>query len=250
MAPDLFKGGEPGDEAPMTGEVTLDNKRGMRFEVLAVLCVAVLPLLYWALVDLVSPERRAANFADSGDPITQIGRALFDLSVVLLVIYLLWQRGDSFRRMGFTFGLATIPLSIVVLGAVRLFDYIAAHIVLSWLSVDIISDRMAETKALFDAQNAQLGLWALLPIVVAPVFEEIVVRSYLQTRLEALGWGAFTAAVTSALIQSAYHLYQGPDYAFLLFPGFLVLALYYAWFRGVTVLILAHFYYDLLIWVF
>jgi membrane protease YdiL (CAAX protease family) len=249
MAPDLFTDGGPGGEAHTADEVTHD-KRGMRFEVITVLCVVVVPLLYTALVELVSPETRAENFAYLANPANQIGVALWDLSLVLLVVYLLWQRGDSFRRMGFTFGLATIPLSVVMLGAVRLFDYIAARMVFSWLSADIIRDRMAETAALFNAQNAQLGLWALLPIMMAPVFEEIVVRAYLQTRLEALGWGAFTAAVTSALIQSAYHLYQGPDCAFLLFPGFLVLALYYAWFRGVTVLILAHFYVDLLSWIF
>ncbi len=224
------------------------DKRGMRFEVITVLCLAVLPLLYTSLVYLISPKIRAEDFAYFANPASQIGFALWELSVVLLAVYLLWQRGDSFRRMGFTFGIATIPLSLAVFVAAKLFDKMAAYALLSGLSVDIIAERVAETTALFDAQDAKLGLWALLPTVMAPVFEEIVVRTYLQTRLVALGWGAIGAAVTSALIQTAYHLYQGPDCAILLFPVFLVFALYYAWFRGATVLILAHFYFDLIAW--
>ena len=226
-----------------------NDKRGMRFEVMALLCVAVLPLLYTSLVYLISPTTRAEDFAYFANPASQIGFALWDLSVVLLVVYFLWQRGDSFRRMGFTFGIATIPLSLAVFGVAKLFNKMAVYALLSGPAVDIMVEQVAETAALFDAEHAKLGLWALLPTIMAPVFEETVVRAYLQTRLVALGWGPIGAAVTSALIQGAYHLYQGPDCAILLFPVFLVFALYYAWFRGTTVLILAHFYFDLIAWI-
>jgi len=220
----------------------------MRFEVTTVLCVAVLPLLYTSVVYLVNPGAREEDFAYFANPASQIGFALYALSVVLLVVYLLWQRGDSLRNVGFTFGLATIPLSLVVCAVAKVVN-IAEYMLLSGLAGDVFAEQIAETVALFEAQNAKLGLWALLPIVVAPVFEETVVRAYLQTRLVALGWGAASAAVASALIQAAYHLYQGPDCAMLAFPLFLVLALYYARFRGATVVILAHFYWDLIAWI-
>ncbi len=226
----------------------VDDKRGTRFEVTTVLCVAVLPALYTSVVYLISPEIREEDFAYFANPASQIGFALYWLSATLLVVYLLWQRGDSFARMGFTFGFATIPLSLAVCAAA----YVAqtgAHILLSGLGGDMFAEELAKTAALFKEQDARLGLWSLLPIVVAPLFEETVVRAYLQTRLVALGWGAASAALTTALIQAAYHLYQGPDCAVLAFPLFLVLALYYARFRGATVVILAHFWWDLMPWI-
>lgn len=104
-----------------------NHKRGMRFEVITVLCVAVLPLLYTSLVYLLSPKTRAEDFAYFANPASQIGFALWDLSVVLLAVYLLWQRGDSFPTMGLSFGIATIPLSLAVFVAGKLFNKMASQ---------------------------------------------------------------------------------------------------------------------------
>ncbi|MEV6928180.1 CPBP family intramembrane glutamic endopeptidase [Dactylosporangium sp. NPDC051485] len=56
--------------------------------------------------------------------------------------------------------------------------------------------------------------WWSVPVLILSavengVLEEVVMIGYLLTRLRELGWAAWPAIVTSAVIRGSYHLYQG-----------------------------------------
>jgi membrane protease YdiL (CAAX protease family) len=49
----------------------------------------------------------------------------------------------------------------------------------------------------------------ILTAIEAGLLEELIVVSYLITRLEQIGWPTAAAVATSALLRGSYHLYQG-----------------------------------------
>lgn len=91
--------------------------------------------------------------------------------------------------------------------------------------------------------------WTEIPVLLTWSFanafgEEIVVVTYLLTRLRQLRWGLPSALAASALLRGSYHLYQGVSAGF----GNVAMGLLYGWFfwrtGRVWPLIIAHFLID------
>lgn len=79
-----------------------------------------------------------------------------------------------------------------------------------------------------------------------PFFEEPIVRAYLMTELRALTGSWILAATVSVLVQFSYHLYYGWEGAIALSFLFVVFAIYYAWAKKATPIIIAHGIFDIL----
>jgi membrane protease YdiL (CAAX protease family) len=89
-------------------------------------------------------------------------------------------------------------------------------------------------------------LLAAIPFVLLnPIFEELIVRSYLMTEIIDLTGSVTLAVALSLAVQVSYHLYYGWWGALSLAFQFLVFALYYARWRRALPIIIAHGMFDL-----
>ena len=77
-------------------------------------------------------------------------------------------------------------------------------------------------------------------MAVGPFYEEMIARAFTMTEVEALTGSAGLAVVASVLLQTSYHLYLGLPSALAAGATFLISATYYARFRRITPVILAH----------
>jgi membrane protease YdiL (CAAX protease family) len=69
-----------------------------------------------------------------------------------------------------------------------------------------------------------------------------------MTRLTTLGVAVPTVVLASAVLQAAYHTYQGLAFALVYLPLFVVFAAYFAWRRNAVAPALAHVMVDVVSW--
>ncbi|MEV3962085.1 CPBP family intramembrane glutamic endopeptidase [Nocardia sp. NPDC050193] len=193
------------------------EQRGIRLEILVVLCVtfglsgmnAALSLLESALAPGgVGEQTVALNSSRATQSFIDL---LFQLLGVLrlaawagLALYLLWRSGIGPRAIGLArarfrsdgwYGLALAA----VIGLPGLGLYLVAQSL--GVNVTIVPDALSDH-------------WWRIPALVLSACansaaEEIVVVAFLLTRLRALGWSDNSALAASALLRGSYHLYQG-----------------------------------------
>jgi membrane protease YdiL (CAAX protease family) len=84
-----------------------------------------------------------------------------------------------------------------------------------------------------------LSFW-LARSILTSLGEELTMRAFLQTRLTQLSWPNWAAVLTSAVLQSAYHFYQGVQATALMLPMFVIAAAIYQQQRRLWPLWLAH----------
>lgn len=193
------------------------EQRGIRLEILVVLCVtfglsgmnAALSLLESALAPGgVGEQTVALNSSRATQSFIDL---LFQLLGVLrlaawagLALYLLWRSGIGPRAIGLARarfrpdGLYGLGLAAVI-GLPGLGLYLIAQSL--GVNVTIVPDALSDH-------------WWRIPALVLSACansaaEEIVVVAFLLTRLRALGWSDNSALAASALLRGSYHLYQG-----------------------------------------
>lgn len=169
----------------------------------------------------------------------------FGLAPVALVLFLLWERGNSpFTQLGLDFkdfwrdlrrGFALAAL----IGIPGLGLYLVARLL--GLSAEVIP--------------ANLGAyWWTVPILLlaavkAALLEEVVVVGYFFKRLGELGVSIRGQILFSAAVRASYHLYQG----FGGFVGNLVMGILFGYlyhrFGRVMPLVIAHFILDAVVFV-
>ncbi|WP_327148916.1 CPBP family intramembrane glutamic endopeptidase [Nocardia sp. NBC_01329] len=198
-------------------EDRIREQRGIRLEILVVLCVtfglsgmnAALSLLESALAPGgVGEQTVALNSSRATQSFIDL---LFQLLGVLrlaawagLALYLLWRSGIGSRAIGLARarfrpdGLHALALAAVI-GLPGLALYLLAQAL--GVNVTIVPDALSDH-------------WWRIPALVLSACansaaEEIVVVAYLLTRLRALGWSDNSALAASALLRGSYHLYQG-----------------------------------------
>jgi membrane protease YdiL (CAAX protease family) len=94
--------------------------------------------------------------------------------------------------------------------------------------------------------GSRITVWPWILLFTNCVFEELAVRGWLMTEIEGLTGSLYLAAISSWLLQTAYHVYQGIGTALTVSATFLVFTIYFAKRRRLFPLILAHFLMDLL----
>ncbi|WP_232531678.1 CPBP family intramembrane glutamic endopeptidase [Microbacterium halophytorum] len=174
------------------------------------------------------------------DAVYRVLDVFFDLCLVALVIYLLWEPGRSaFRRIGLDFSRFWRDAGLGVA--------LVAAIGIPGLGLYAVS-RMFGMTVEVQAGDLDQALWTvpllLLSAARAGLLEEVILNGYLVTRLGALWRRPWVVLVAVALLRGAYHLYQGPAMAL----GNVVMGLVFGWcflrWRRTMPLVLAHAFID------
>ncbi|MET4638187.1 CPBP family intramembrane glutamic endopeptidase [Mycetocola sp. 2940] len=129
----------------------------------------------------------------------------FELFVVALALFLLWQPGRSgFARIGLDF---------------RAPGRDATRGILLFLAIGIpgialyAAGRAAGYTVAVEASPLDTYWWTvpilILSAVRAGLVEEVIVVGYLFTRLRERGWPDWTIILSTAVLRGSYHLYQG-----------------------------------------
>jgi membrane protease YdiL (CAAX protease family) len=234
--------GEEPDEAafvepppPSRWSLAADRLRG--FELALILLVAFVPSLLVSTWDWWSGE--------IGPKTRDLFSALYgiqkQLLCLLLLAYVLARRGKSFRDLGLTFRRSDLAAGVLLTFA----HYLAFS--LAWRTMDSISLLATGHRTIVSSSHAaasSVGLvWfvsLLLSVVVGPFYEEMIARAFTMTEVEALTGSAGLAVAASVFLQTSYHLYLGLPNALAAGATFLIAACYYARFRRITPVILAH----------
>lgn len=215
---------------PVPEEVTAPpaGPRLLGLEIAAVMTAAVGPTMTGAIVRWLHP---ASVIVMSADRLT-VGMVIF-VAALLLVAFTAGVRGESAADLGLVprwrpLGWS-IPLWLVAWLASTL-AYVAAK----------IGGELLGTEPSLPTFEVPHSAALLAYYVIAPVFEETVVRAYFMTRLRQAGWAPVACVLASAGLQTAYHLYQGTAGALTLAPVFLLFAAFFAWKRNAVPVIAAH----------
>lgn len=150
----------------------------------------------------LNPSRDALAIWDA---LYQALSVFFDLALVALVVYLLWEPGsNALRRIGLDGtrlgGDALRGLLLVVaIGVPGLALYAAGR---------ALGVTVAVAASPLDSAWWTVPL-LLLSAVRAGLLEEVIMLGYLFDRLRRLGWGWWPIILASATLRAAYHAYQG-----------------------------------------
>ena len=180
----------------------------------------------------LNPSRADQAVWDAVYRVLDVG---FDLALVALVIYLLWEPSRrAFDRIGLTFSRFGRDLGTAVV--------LLAVIGIPGLALYAIS-RLAGVTLQVQASELDAAWWTipllLLSAVRAGLLEEVILNGYLIEKLTTI-WRPWQVLVGVAALRGLYHLYQGPAMAF----GNLVMGLVFGWvylrWRRVMPLVIAH----------
>ena len=209
-----------GPTAPPRGRAALSlyERRRLTWEVWLVLAVTVGQSAVYSVLLLVrkllttvplgsqqtqvNPSRDAQALWDI---VYQLLSVFFALSLVALVIYLLWEPGNSaLRRLGLDFSrfggdLGRGILLAAVIGLPGLALYAVGRAL--GLSVAVVASPLDAARGtvphlVHSAQRAGLT-------------EEVIFIGYLFDRLRRLGWNDWSIILAGAALRGAYHAYQG-----------------------------------------
>ncbi|WP_029149219.1 CPBP family intramembrane glutamic endopeptidase [Microbacterium indicum] len=170
------------------------------------------------------------------DAISRVLDVFFDLCLVALVIYLLWEPARSaFERIGLTFSRFWRDLGVGLC--------LIAGIGIPGLALYAVS-RLAGLTLQVQASSLDAAWWTIPLLVLsaarAGLLEEVILNGYLLTRFRELGWRPWQMLVFVSLLRGSYHLYQGPAMAVgNAVMGLVFGAVYLRWGR-VMPLVLAH----------
>lgn len=129
----------------------------------------------------------------------------FGLALVALVVYLLWEPGQSaLRRIGLDFSRFGGDMGRGIL--------LAAAIGVPGLGLYAIS-RVLGLNVAVVASPLDAAWWTVPLLVLAALraglTEEVIFIAYLFDRLRRLGWSWWAIILSTAALRGAYHAYQG-----------------------------------------
>jgi membrane protease YdiL (CAAX protease family) len=203
---------------PFPTAVAAPDRPRVRVEIALVLAVTVGQSALYALLALVrrllDPKPLSEQSAQLNTPLDEAAvwdvlyrvlDVLFDLALVALVVYLLWEPGrNALRRLGLD---ARSPGRDAARGLA-----LVAAIGVPGLAL-YAAGRAAGLTVAVEASPAAPDWWTVpllvLSAVRAGLVEEVIVIGYLGDRLSRLGWGPWRIIVAAAVLRGAYHAYQG-----------------------------------------
>jgi membrane protease YdiL (CAAX protease family) len=178
------------------------------------------------------------------------GRLLFkityEITSLSALAYVLWSQKRRFTSIGLSFAprFSDLLHSALLFGGAILGNTVGFLILraLSHWLVGSFPTRRDMRSALF---GGSVTLFAFVFTFVNPFFEELLVRAFLITEVEAVFASTSLAALASIVLQTTYHLYQGIPAALALSCSFTLFTWYFVRKRRILPVILAHLYMDL-----
>lgn len=178
------------------------------------------------------------------DAVYRVLDIAFDLALVALVLYLLWEPSRrAFDRIGLTFSRFGRDLGTAVA--------LLAAIGIPGLALYAIS-RMAGLTLQVQASELDAAWWTI-PLLLfsalrAGLLEEVILNGYLIEKLTSI-WRPWQVLLAVAALRGLYHLYQGPAMAL----GNMVMGVVFGWvylkWRRVMPLVIAHTLIDIIAFV-
>jgi membrane protease YdiL (CAAX protease family) len=217
------------------------QRRSLLSETIIVIGLVVAPPLLRALfaflhpgLPMIRPEYADWSFA---------GSIVINLLLLALVLHLLRLRSESMDEFTEPFAAKDLArgLGLFVWASV---SYFGTYLLVLKLSPG--PARADEGPQGMGFLQVKFSFFYLLFILLNPFVEEGIVRGYLQTRLRQTGQHGAVVVLTSTVVQSSYHIYQGVPACLALFPGFLVYAAYYHQRRRWWPVLVAHLIEDVL----
>jgi membrane protease YdiL (CAAX protease family) len=156
-------------------------------------------------------------------------RILQDGIAISVLAYVLYRQGRSLRTIGLTARSSDIPWALAVT--------VCAKLLASSIMTLFIAYHVTVPKA---HPPADYGFLKWLAVVPGAALEELVVRAYLMTEVAALSGSMALAVIVSVGFQCFYHVYQGVPAALYHAGTFFAFAVFYAYTRRATPVILAH----------
>ena len=165
-----------------------------------------------------------------------------EAGILLLLGYILWRSGRSFRDIGFRWSFKEAAIGIL-LYVVAFSFYIAGGTILNVWYYALAGSYPTHVSAL--QVFGHFPLIALPFTLLNPFYEEIVVRAYLMTEIRELTGSVAIAAIASLVLQTSYHIYYGWAGAIMLGINFAVFVGYFAIWRRAFPLVVAHAIFDI-----
>jgi membrane protease YdiL (CAAX protease family) len=181
--------------------------------------------------------------ASVGGLVNAIQRQVVELA---LLAYVLFRRGQTFRDLGLTLRWIDLPAGGLLYVAMALADSFA-HDSINWLTLAATDHPASFAPSHAHYAGVAAITLTLIYAVIDPVNEELIVRAFTMTEIAALTGSTALAIAASVGLQTAYHLYQGLPNALTRGAAFLVAACFYARFRRILPVILAHVLWDLFV---
>ncbi len=227
--------------APGLSLLTDQSASGALVDVLIVFAVLfALPWGFWALRVLGSTYDASA--VGSG---VALGIVELALTGCLMICYVLYKNRQSLASIGWTGRRWAMNLLIGVLSAAALFVFgtlFCALLALVWpAAFDYLQANYRRFRSVF-APLDPTGILGLLGIVA--VYEELLFRGFLITRLRRIVGSWPAAIVLSAVAFALEHFYQGPIAMLLIVPTGLILAIVFVWRESLIPCIVAHFLFN------
>jgi membrane protease YdiL (CAAX protease family) len=207
-----------------TSELTPEAWKLRLYELALVVVAAFLAptihsLLDWWTDAPLSPETGFSS-------LSRIISSAVSLSVLAYVLY---RQGRSLRTIGLTAQASDIPWTLAVIFCSKL------------LASSIENLFIVYHVTAFKAHPPEWGgFLTWLAVVPSAAREELIVRAYMMTEVAALSGSMALAVIVSAGFQCFYHLYQGVPAVLLHAGTFFTYAVFYAYTRRATPVILAH----------
>jgi membrane protease YdiL (CAAX protease family) len=161
----------------------------------------------------------------------------FEIIALSVLAYVLFRQGRGFNFLKIAFRWKDIGVSLLLfvlfvtafLGSYKLFTY----------------GQYSPAENNGPSPGARFSVGAILFALVTPIYEELIVRAYTMSEIKDLTGSGALAVIISVLIQILIRFDGGWEGPLAFGAGFLVFALYYAWHKRITPIILAHCYFSL-----
>lgn len=212
-------------------------------ELALVLAVAfALPVLS-SLYLLFSKGHRSTDFSD----LRVLAGLITEATTLCVLFYVLFRQGRNAAAIGLTWNPRALAQNLmwafVLTYAAR---YAAGFTRLAMAEIyPLITGRALD----FQIQKLPV-LFVTLPtflfVILNGWFEELIVRAFAMTEVQALTKSPALAILFSVALQTSYHFYQGAPIALSYAPLFLIFALFYSRTRNIVPVALAHIAIDMI----
>jgi membrane protease YdiL (CAAX protease family) len=178
---------------------------------------------------------------------TLAANSLVWASIAALVIYLTYRSGQPLSSIGFRWMSPAAAVALAILATLAIYVFLLATVVvvagLTRASQETMTAPAREIYGMFGQPS-----WGVILGIAgtAAVFEEIVFRGFLLTRLRVLVGGWPAAIVIGSLLFAAPHVWEGRWAVALVLPVAAVLSIAFVLARGLAVPMVAHFLFNFL----
>jgi len=175
-------------------------------------------------------------------PLAATAIMLRDLALVCLILFFLWRNGEARERIGWTLGHVWKEIGVGVVLFPPFFAGVAG-VEFALRQVGLTAPA-TPLPSFLTAQDMPQVLLALALVIVVAISEETIFRGYLLLRFGATMRSMGAAVISSSLVFSIGHGYEGTVGLATVGVMGVVLALVYLWRKSLVAPMVLHFLQD------